>query len=184
VFFYSLFICGPLRFCPTLFSSSIPKLPFYCSYFTCLAGVILLYNKNTLYLFPVIVNGMTDKSISQRLFIKAGYRVALIGAPDNFIDQMGDLPERVIITRSVGKTTNIVQSFVDSKEKLIDFLDNLYKENTELIIWIAYPKAASKIKTNINRDSISIIALENYGMKSVAMISIDEAWASIRFKFI
>ncbi|OFX89375.1 MAG: hypothetical protein A2W99_13845 [Bacteroidetes bacterium GWF2_33_16] len=127
---------------------------------------------------------MSEKSIAQRLFIKPGYRVALIGAPDNFIDQIGDLPEKVIITRSVGKTTNIVQAFVENKEKLIDFLDNLFKENKELIIWIAYPKGTSKIKTSINRDSISKIALENYGMKSVAMISIDEKWASIRFKFI
>jgi len=127
---------------------------------------------------------MSNKSISQRLFIKAGFRVALIGAPDNFIDQIGDLPEKVIITRSVGKTTNIVQAFIDSKEKLIDFLDNLYKENKELIIWVAYPKGTSKIKTYINRDIISKIAQDNYGMKSVAMISIDETWASMRFKFV
>ena len=127
---------------------------------------------------------MSDKSISQRLFIKTGYRMALINAPDNFIDQMGNLPEKVIITRSVGKTTNIVQAFVDSKEKLIDFLDNLYKENKELIIWIAYPKGTSKVKTDINRDIISKIAQENYSMKSVAMISIDEKWSSIRFKLI
>ncbi len=106
---------------------------------------------------------MSNKSISQRLFIKAGFRVALIGAPDNFIDQIGDLPEKVIITRSVGKTTNLVQAFIDTKEKLIDFLDNLYKEN---------------------RDIISKIAQDNYGMKSVAMISIDETWASMRFKFV
>lgn len=127
---------------------------------------------------------MSEKSISQRLFIKPGYRVSLVGAPDNFIEQMGDLPERVIITRSVGKTTNIVQAFVDTKEKLIDFLDNLYRENKELMIWIAYPKGTSNVKTDINRDIISKVAQENYGMKSVAMISIDETWASIRFKFI
>ncbi len=126
---------------------------------------------------------MSEKSISQLLFIKPGYRIALIGAPDNFIDQMGDLPEKVIITRSVGKTTNIVQAFIDSKEKLIDFLNNLYKENTELMIWIAYPKGTSKVKTDVNRDIISKIALE-HGMKSVAMISIDEKWTSMRFKFI
>lgn len=127
---------------------------------------------------------MSNKSISQRLFIKAGFRVALIGAPDNFIDQIGDLPEKVIITRSVGKTTNIVQAFVDSKEKLIDFLDNLFTENNELIVWIAYPKGTSKIRTDINRDIISKIAQDNYGMKSVAMISVDEKWSSIRFKFV
>lgn len=126
---------------------------------------------------------MSDKSISQRLFIKSGYRVALIGAPDNFIDQIGDLPEKVIITRSVGKTTNIVQAFVDNTEKLIDFLDNLFKENKDLMIWIAYPKGTSKIKTDLNRDIISKIA-SDYGMKTVAMISIDEKWASMRLKIV
>jgi len=126
---------------------------------------------------------MSDKSIADRLFIKTGYRIALIGAPDTFLDQIGNLPEKVIITRSVGKTTNIVQAFVDKKEKLIDFLENLFKENKELIVWIAYPKGTSKIKTDINRDIIAKMALE-YGMKSVAMISIDDTWASMRFKFL
>lgn len=126
---------------------------------------------------------MSEKSIANRLFIKSGYRIALIGAPDMFLEQMGKLPDKVIITRFVGKTTNLVQAFIDNKEKLIDFLDNLYKENKELMVWIAYPKGTSKVNTDINRDIIAKIALE-YGLKSVAMISIDETWASIRFKFL
>ncbi|MGE0090918.1 MAG: hypothetical protein AB7S50_15725 [Bacteroidales bacterium] len=124
---------------------------------------------------------MSEKSISQRLFIKSGYRVALIGAPDDFIDKMGQLPEKVIITRSVGKSTNMVQSFVENRVGLIDFLENLYKENNELMIWIAYPKGTSKIKTDINRDIIVKISSE-FGLKPVAMISIDEKWASLRLK--
>ncbi len=124
---------------------------------------------------------MSDKTISQRLFIKPGYRVALVGAPDDFIEKMGELPVNVVITRAVGKNTNIVQAFVDNREKLIDFFENLYKENKELMIWVAYPKGTSKIKTDINRDFISKVSAD-YGLKTVAMISIDEKWASMRLK--
>ena len=126
---------------------------------------------------------MSEKSISQRLFIKSGFRVALIGAPDDFIDKIGQLPENVVITRAVGKNTNIVLAFVENKLGLIDFLENLYKDNKELMIWIAYPKGTSKVKTDINRDIIVKISSE-YELKAVAMISIDEKWASLRLKLV
>ena len=51
------------------------------------------------------------------------------------------------------------------------------------MIWIAYPKGTSKIKTDINRDIIVKISSE-YELKAVAMISIDEKWASLRLKLV
>ncbi|MHA2426240.1 MAG: hypothetical protein ACXAEF_15735, partial [Candidatus Thorarchaeota archaeon] len=48
-------------------------------------------------------------------------------------------------------------------------------------LWISYPKGKSKIKTDVNRDSIWEYA-KGFGLKAVHQISIDETWSSMRFR--
>jgi hypothetical protein len=49
------------------------------------------------------------------------------------------------------------------------------------LLWITYPKGASRIKVGINRDSISAYA-QTIGLTGIAMISIDDTWSALRLK--
>jgi hypothetical protein len=49
------------------------------------------------------------------------------------------------------------------------------------LLWIAYHKGTSKVKTDIHRDSINAYAL-TLGMVGVAMIAINDDWAALRLK--
>ena len=49
------------------------------------------------------------------------------------------------------------------------------------ILWVTYHKGTSKIKTDINRDSINAYAA-TIGLTGVAMISIDADWSALRLK--
>ena len=51
------------------------------------------------------------------------------------------------------------------------------------MIWVTYHKGTSKVKTDINRDSINAYA-HSIGLEGVAMISIDEDWSALRLKLI
>jgi hypothetical protein len=53
----------------------------------------------------------------------------------------------------------------------------------EGLLWVTYHKGTSKIKTDINRDSIAEYAL-SLGLKPVAMISVDEDWSALRLKIL
>lgn len=72
--------------------------------------------------------------------------------------------------------------FVNSKQEYVDFLTNQLKYILpDSVFWIAYPKGSSKIKTDINRNTIRETA-EEFGITTVAAISIDETWSALRFR--
>lgn len=72
--------------------------------------------------------------------------------------------------------------FIYDKDELSAFLaDELNHIVPDSVFWIAYPKATSKLKSNINRDSIRM-TVEDYGITTVSAISIDETWSALRLR--
>jgi hypothetical protein len=49
------------------------------------------------------------------------------------------------------------------------------------MIWVTYPKGTSKIKSDINRDSIWKYA-QTIGLEAVAIFSVDGDWSALRPK--
>jgi hypothetical protein len=61
-----------------------------------------------------------------------------------------------------------------------------FKSTTEAVerdslLWVAYPKGSSKVKTDINRDSLWKFT-EPYGFRPVSQVSIDKTWSAMRFR--
>ena len=75
-----------------------------------------------------------------------------------------------------------VQLFVQSKEELEEFGPQAVALlKPEAMLWIAYPKKSSGIKTNLNRDNGWEI-LFALGYSGVRQIAIDETWSALRFR--
>ena len=49
------------------------------------------------------------------------------------------------------------------------------------LLWFAYPKKSSKVKTDISRDIIWE-GLMSIGIHPVTLISIDDTWSALRFR--
>jgi hypothetical protein len=79
------------------------------------------------------------------------------------------------------KNTNTLV-FINNNEEYLDFLQtNLKNIEVDSVLWLAYPKGTSKIKTDINRDTIRVTG-EEFGITTVTAISIDETWSALRFR--
>ena len=79
------------------------------------------------------------------------------------------------------KSSNTVV-FIRNNEAYLDFLTNQLKNiEPDSVLWFAYPKGTSKIKTDINRDTIRVTG-EGFGITTVTAISIDETWSALRFR--
>src|SRR5438105_5067651 len=79
------------------------------------------------------------------------------------------------------KSTNTLVFINDNKEYL-DFLKKDLKNiEPDSVLWFAYPKGTSKIKTDINRDTIRVTG-EEFGITTVTAISIDDTWSALRFR--
>ena len=79
------------------------------------------------------------------------------------------------------KSTNTLV-FINNQQEYLDFLKNqLNNLEVDSVLWFAYPKGTSKIKTDINRDTIRITG-EEFGITTVTAIAIDETWSALRFR--
>ncbi len=125
---------------------------------------------------------MSDKSISQKLLIKPGYKVLLINAPDGYQSSLGEIPSRAAILNQSNDPVDLIQVFISSKAELEARLGKTkLLLNPNGLLWVTYPKGTSKVKTDINRDSIAKYA-QSIGLQAVAMISIDDTWSGLRLK--
>ena len=81
--------------------------------------------------------------------------------------------------KTKGKDTLI---FVNNSIEYVDFLHNKLKSiEPDSVLWFAYPKGSSGIKTDINRDTLRVTA-EEYGITTVTAISINDTWSALRFR--
>jgi hypothetical protein len=79
------------------------------------------------------------------------------------------------------KSTNTLV-FINNNKEYLDFLKKQLKNiEPDSVLWFAYPKGTSKIKTDINRDTIRVTG-EEHGITTVTAISIDDTWSALRFR--
>jgi hypothetical protein len=125
---------------------------------------------------------MSDKSIIERLFIKPGYKFLLVDPPAGYITRLGKLPDSVILLSDSSCLVEAIQVFVANRAELETRLPQLKELMApKSMLWVTYHKGSSKVKTDINRDTINAYA-QTIGLQGVAMISIDEDWAALRLK--
>ncbi len=72
--------------------------------------------------------------------------------------------------------------FINNNKEFVHFLNTqLKKIEPDSVLWFAYPKGTSKIKTDINRDTIRTTG-EEFGITTVTAISINDTWSALRFR--
>lgn len=108
----------------------------------------------------------------------------MINPPEDYNSILGVLPKNVSILSESEEKVDFLQIFVKNRKELEEFLPKLKEKlNTEGKLWVSYLKGTSKIKTDINRDSLREFA-QTIGLKAVGLISINKEWSSMRLKIV
>jgi hypothetical protein len=120
-------------------------------------------------------------TLAQKLQIKSG-RLIVINAPKGYAEKLGKaLKDLTVSTRAAGQAEAVLV-FVNSlaeAEKLTPKASKLVKPGG--MLWIAYAKGSSKVKTDVNRDKLWAAMLP-LGWRPVRQIALDEVWSALRFK--
>lgn len=104
----------------------------------------------------------------------------IINSPTNWQSQFVSVGFNTTFDSNIKSKTTLI--FVNDKKEFVDFLDTqLSNIEPDSILWFAYPKGTSKIKTDIHRDILRVTA-EEFNITTVAAISIDETWSALRFR--
>lgn len=121
-------------------------------------------------------------TLPQKLQFKPGRRITILNSPPGYIEQLGELSNPVSTQIDPTNQPDIIQLFVANRQELEQVLPGLWSHlATGGFIWVTYHKGTSKIKTDINRDTINAYA-HTLGLEGIAMISIDEDWSALRLR--
>jgi hypothetical protein len=125
---------------------------------------------------------MAESSLVKKLGMKAGQEMLIMNAPEGYMQMLAVLPEGARVKTSAEGTFDFVQVFVYNQA---DIDGNVTTAIQALkpggLLWFAYPKKSSGVKTNITRD-IGWEGLMAAGMRPVTQIAIDDTWSALRFR--
>jgi hypothetical protein len=125
---------------------------------------------------------MAAKTVAQKMLIRPSARVLILGAPPGYARVLGPLPQGATPLAHATKGIEVLQVFVRSRKELEARLPKLkgYLAASGAL-WVAYPKGSTARGLDISRDVIWKYA-RTLGLGPVAVIAIDETWASMRLK--
>ena len=122
--------------------------------------------------------GYSGTPLWKKLGIKEGHELALLGAPDGFATD--DLPGGVATRRQARGTVDVIVSFhtrrADFARRLPVLMGALAVDGG---LWIAWPKRASGVETDITEDTVREVALPT-GMVDNKVCAIDATWSGLR----
>ena len=124
--------------------------------------------------------GYSGTPLAKKLGIKEGSRVTLVRAPEDFEELLAPIPDGVRISRRLGRDADVIVAFHTSRatyEARFDRLrDGMHDAGG---LWIAWPKKASGVATDITEDVVRDVALAR-GLVDNKVCAIDTTWSGLR----
>lgn len=130
---------------------------------------------------PDAMAGYSGTPLPRKLGIKAASRVVLLGAPADFADTLGTLPENVTLRRQARGEADLALLFARSRADLQRRFDTATRVVTEGgNLWILWPKKASGVRTDLTQNDVRRHGLQA-GWVDFKIAAIDATWSGLRF---
>ncbi len=128
-----------------------------------------------------LLEGYSGTTLPRKLGIKPELTVALLAAPPDFVRTLGPLPAGVKLRRQARGRSDLIVWFVISLREL---QRRLAPVTGALAagggLWIAWPKQASGVATDLNQNIVRRIGLAA-GLVDHKVCAIDATWSGLRF---
>jgi len=131
-------------------------------------------------IIPMSSAGYSGTPLPRKLGIKDGHRVAVLGAPAGV--SLGDLPPGARVQSGLtGKEPfDVLVVFVTKRAELIKRIAACRPRMQPAAgLWIAWPKRASGVATEVTEDTVRELALPT-GLVDNKVCAIDQTWSGLR----
>jgi hypothetical protein len=127
-----------------------------------------------------VSTGYSGTPLVRKLGFKPGMRVHYSHAPEQFDALVGPLPDGVTLLKRPAMDLDLAMLFVTERRDLARGLATLHpKLQPAGMIWVAWPKKASKVATDITEDVVRDVALPR-GLVDVKVCAIDDVWSGLK----
>ena len=125
--------------------------------------------------------GYSGTPLPAKLGIKAGATVVLLDAPARFDDDLQPLPEDVELFDGLVEGADVAVLFVTQRADL----EARFDEVTAALqpaggFWVAWPKKASKVPTDLTEDVLREVGLPK-GWVDNKVCAVTDVWSGLRF---
>ena len=129
--------------------------------------------------------GYSGTPLVKKLGIKPGDTVALVNEPLAFPRELVGLPPKVELVGADDNpkpgTLNVVILFLRSQAELKKLLPAMKtKIQQQGMIWTAWPKKASKLKTDLDENIIRDKGL-SIGLVDIKVCAVNDIWSGLKF---
>jgi hypothetical protein len=126
--------------------------------------------------------GYSGTPLPKKLEIKENTRVATVGAPSDFAKTLGTLPAGAKVKKGLASPRDLTIWFVTSRQQLEGDLRRVAPAKGEGSLWVAWPKKASGVKTDVTEDVLREVILP-HGLVDRKVCAIDETWSGLLFSW-
>jgi len=127
-----------------------------------------------------VTAGYSGTPLPKKLGIRENSRVVLVHSPDRFERKLRPIPPGAEIVDRASQST-VAVLFVRSEAELIREVPRLASELPQKVaFWIAWPKQASEIKTDLKEGLVREFGLTR-GWVDYKVCAIDEIWSGLCF---
>jgi hypothetical protein len=127
---------------------------------------------------------MPESTLAKKMKLKPGSRAAILNMPEAYLKDLKPLPDKVTIVDNLGAATKFdwIQVFVKTQAELKAQLPRVEKALKPVsMLWISFPKGASKIQTDLTRDT-GWELLKKVDLKFVNLVSVNEIWSAFALR--
>jgi hypothetical protein len=126
-----------------------------------------------------MTSGYSGKPLVEKLGVKPDSVLVLVDAPLRAEDLLAPLPEGVKLRRGNRGRREMTLWFVAARTDFERRFSSVKEAVGEGTLWMAWPKRASGVRTDLTEDVIRDRALAN-GMVDTKVCAIDETWSGLR----
>ncbi len=124
--------------------------------------------------------GYSQRSLVEKLGIKAGSKIAILNAPRGYRRTLGKLPAGVRVAATPQGKVSFIQFFTVARIELEQKIPALLRVLEPAgMIWVSWPKKASGVPTDITEDVVRAVALPT-GLVDVKVAAVDAVWSGLK----
>jgi hypothetical protein len=126
-----------------------------------------------------------EKTLKEKFQFKNVTRLAVRNAPPGYAERLTAELEGIAVIAGPDAAADALLLFVNNMAQAQALasgaVEAVAAAKPEGVLWLAYPKGSSKVKTDINRDTLWPV-VQQYGWRPVRQIALDDVWSAMRFR--